>query len=293
MADKISPAEKFDQANKNFKKVFRSRFDKPLGSKYKYLHHWTLQKSEYLLNDAKCYTGNKKVYKRGAIVNVDFGVNVGTELSGNHFAIILNKKDSKSNDKLTVIPLTSHEHSHTIKLSNTIKESSMDEFLKNINIAMVSLYCVLFLQYELLSSIGKKPNKTPLETLSDLFTKRERPDDIKFIRDIVDNIIRNKEEAINYLKENTDLYDDDNDADPTSSESIEKLFSMIQQFNISYNRYKLYDKTTYAKAVDITTISKARLRRINRYDPIGKITVSNDILDAIDTEIKALFLHEI
>ena len=32
---------------------------------------------------------NYRVYKRGTIVYVDFGVNVGYELSGNHFAIVL------------------------------------------------------------------------------------------------------------------------------------------------------------------------------------------------------------
>ena len=33
-------------------------------------------------------------YKRGTVVMVNFGTSIGNELSGNHFAIVLNKKDS-------------------------------------------------------------------------------------------------------------------------------------------------------------------------------------------------------
>ncbi len=38
---------------------------------------------------------------------VDFGINVGTELSNTHFAIVLNADDTLSNDNITVIPISS------------------------------------------------------------------------------------------------------------------------------------------------------------------------------------------
>lgn len=41
-------------------------------------------------------------YKRGTIVMVNFGTSIGNELSGNHFAVVLNKKDSPNSGKITV-----------------------------------------------------------------------------------------------------------------------------------------------------------------------------------------------
>ncbi|MCS6143408.1 type II toxin-antitoxin system PemK/MazF family toxin [Latilactobacillus curvatus] len=293
---KITPAEKFDEANRNFKQVFRGRFKKPIGPKYRYLHNWTLQKSKYLLNDERCYSGNKKVYQRGAIVNVDFGVNIGTELSGNHFAIILNKKDTPRNDKLTVIPLTSHQHPHTIELSDTIKTSSLDEFRKTELSALLSLYSVIYLRHEALIAIGKKSDTSPKDFLNSVFEGIE--DDkggvefIEYMKGSTTNQIKNKEDAIVFLKTNTDFYDTENyDDDPLFNSALSKLSEMVLKLNDVLNRYELYNKTTYAKAVDITTISKARLMKINKYDPIGKMKVSNDVLDAIDNEIHSLFLH--
>lgn len=292
MVEENTPSQKFDQANRNFKKVYRGRFNKPLGSKYKYLHNWTLQKSKYLLDDEKCYNGNKKVYSRGAIVNVDFGVNVGTELSGNHFAIILNKKDTKKNDKLTVVPLTSHRHSHTIQLDNTIRYSSILELKKSITTIMVTYYAVLYLQYDALKAIEQAPNQTPEEMFYTTFPKGEIYKENISNDDIVEysiDAITDKKSAISFLKNYTNLYV--TDTNPISQTVIIRLTSTLNQLNIVFDKYSQYDKTTYAKAADITTISKARLRKINGYDPIGDIKVSNSVLNSIDYELKSLFLH--
>lgn len=43
---------------------------------------------------------------------------------------------------------------------------------------------------------------------------------------------------------------------------------------------------SYAKILSITTISKYRIKKsINALDPIGKIQLSNETMDRIDTEI--------
>ena len=50
---------------------------------------------------------NHKVYpkfKQG-IVFVDFGINVNKEFSNSHFAIVMNKNDSNTEDIVNVIPL--------------------------------------------------------------------------------------------------------------------------------------------------------------------------------------------
>ena len=75
--------------------------------KLKYLHRSLNFKSNihYQENEGKVYKYQK--YKRGSVVMVNFGTNIGYELSGNHFAIVLNKDDNNKNGLLTVIPLTS------------------------------------------------------------------------------------------------------------------------------------------------------------------------------------------
>ena len=40
---------------------------------------------------------------------INFGTNVGYELSGNHFAVVINQDDNYRNGVVTVIPLTSKE----------------------------------------------------------------------------------------------------------------------------------------------------------------------------------------
>ena len=68
-------------------------------------------------------TKNKKTYKRysrGQIVKIKFGVNVGSEFSGDHFAIIISKGDSMLNPVLHVVPLTSKQHKKGLNVGNIL-----------------------------------------------------------------------------------------------------------------------------------------------------------------------------
>ena len=51
---------------------------------------------------------------------VNFGTSIGNELSGNHFAIVLNKKDSPKAGEITVLPLTSKVNKSNINLGNEL-----------------------------------------------------------------------------------------------------------------------------------------------------------------------------
>ena len=306
----MSPNGRFDKANRNFKKVYNNKELKQR-EKFKYLDYWVLSKSNYLLNNDRVYTNNKKVFNRGALINVDFGVNVGTELSGNHFAIVLNKKDNRKNDKLTVIPLSSHEHPHCVMLTDTIRDTS----LTKINELYVEILAILHAEYIILVS-----------RLKDLYKNTSRLQKVK-IKEDLERIIGHKldlssidqedmvipPEHINYsdisesiislIKKSQELYnkyEGPNDflehcskingkklpdliLDPTESQSSIELISKV------FTAYTRYNKKTYAKIEDITTISKMRTRRINKFDPIGDIRVSNEVLNKIENEIKLCF----
>ena len=70
-------------------------------------------------------------YKRGQVIKVDFGVNIGSELSHTHFAIVLNSDDSTKNDNITVLPLTSKKGYKRINLGSLIKDITSSKYDNN------------------------------------------------------------------------------------------------------------------------------------------------------------------
>ncbi|MFX3889345.1 hypothetical protein ACJBVY_12435, partial [Streptococcus suis] len=63
-------------------------------------------------------------FNRGSLVFVEFVVNVGGELSNNHWDIVLDKTDSPYKKTLTVIPITSKEKDNTFPLQEIIGQQS-------------------------------------------------------------------------------------------------------------------------------------------------------------------------
>ncbi|MDG4944729.1 toxin MazF [Staphylococcus agnetis] len=52
---------------------------------------------------------------------VDFGINVNKEFSNSHFAIVMNKNDSNTEDTLNVVPLSSKENQKYLKMNFDLK----------------------------------------------------------------------------------------------------------------------------------------------------------------------------
>lgn len=69
--------------------------------------HWIKQWSNYLSYEKEFRNKTHHKYDRGAVLNVNFGFNIGSELGGMHYSIVIDKKDSVKKSTLTVIPLTS------------------------------------------------------------------------------------------------------------------------------------------------------------------------------------------
>lgn len=67
-------------------------------------------------------------YKRGNIVKLNFGFNVGSEYGGLHYGIVLDNKNDHHSPVLTIIPLTSVKdnkavHNNSVNLGNEIYRS--------------------------------------------------------------------------------------------------------------------------------------------------------------------------
>lgn len=259
----------FRQANTNFILVHGSgKF------KYKFLPDWVYRKSVYLSNEINRTHPNRKVYSQGAIVKVDFGVNVGSELSGHHFAVVLNKKDNRNNSKLTVVPLSSKDYKTSIELNEFISEKSNTELLKSVvkyaNISISFLHVMQKLQ----EAIGVNTKVTK-----------------KTIRDIEDEYgdaitVSDYEQATLFLKKEYSDWNEDLSTILDKSKLAKQDLMMMRECRSQYEKYR---KTSYAKIADITTVSKNRLMKINKLDPIGKIRISKESMESINVAIENQF----
>lgn len=75
--------------------------------------YWLNDYIEYIKSEATFKPNMLINYKRGQIVFVNFGYRIGSELGGNHYAIVLDVKNSKYNNTLTVVPLKSFKNKIT------------------------------------------------------------------------------------------------------------------------------------------------------------------------------------
>lgn len=100
------------------------------------MDEWLLKNSKLLLTEAKEYETKTnqtyKTYKRGTIIKVDFGVNLGSEMSQVHFAIVLNNYDNPQNNILTVVPLTSKPSKFNLDLENLVIDKLIDKIKKEL-----------------------------------------------------------------------------------------------------------------------------------------------------------------
>ena len=94
--------------------------DMNLKDKFTEFENSKLNESETLLYEVNVKPTRFKRYSRGQIVKVKFGVNIGSEFSGDHYAIVISKQDTMLNPILHVIPLTSKKHNYNIELNSLL-----------------------------------------------------------------------------------------------------------------------------------------------------------------------------
>jgi len=108
---------------KNIQKSGKIKFSK--------LDEWLEKESDIFEDEIKNKNGIFLRYKRGQLIKVDFGVNVGTEYSHTHFAIVLNSDDTKYTDNITVLPLTSKKGYKRVYLGDTVSNAFSSNKYKN------------------------------------------------------------------------------------------------------------------------------------------------------------------
>ena len=81
--------------------------DPSLMGKSDKLSYWINDWVNYLDFETKFDPLKLKKYKRGEIIKVHLGFNIGSEEGGLHYAVVLDADNNKSSRTITVVPLTS------------------------------------------------------------------------------------------------------------------------------------------------------------------------------------------
>lgn len=71
------------------------------------LSYWLKDWSTFLEFESQFNPKSLRRYKRGEIIKVHLGFNVGSEEGGLHYAVVLEKHNAKSSPVVTIVPLTS------------------------------------------------------------------------------------------------------------------------------------------------------------------------------------------
>ncbi len=114
----ITHEERIDEAFDKFKTIQNNSNGK---GKFRSLSRFLLlQANQFSFEQNNTEKKKYRIYKRGQLVRVNFGLNFGSELSMIHYAIVLNKTDNKRNATLTVVPLSSKHKPHYLTLKHFI-----------------------------------------------------------------------------------------------------------------------------------------------------------------------------
>lgn len=90
------------------------------------LSYWLKDYIRYLKGEKTFQPNKQENYKRGDVIKVNLGFNIGNEEGGLHYAIVVNNP-AKLSGIVTIVPLTSKKtnakyHSSTVNLGYTIME---------------------------------------------------------------------------------------------------------------------------------------------------------------------------
>lgn len=96
------------------------------------LAYWIHDFSVYHDEEREFNIAKSGIYSRGDIIKVNLGFNIGNELGGLHYCIVLNKYDNTRNGTLNIIPLTSRKDNKKYVSSVNLGKELYNVFQKKI-----------------------------------------------------------------------------------------------------------------------------------------------------------------
>ena len=109
-----------DSALKRLDLSFNKHIEAKEYKKSHLLSYWITDFSNYHDEEKTFDSSSLKTFKRGDIVKVNLGFNIGNELGGLHYCVVLNKNDNPYSGTLNVIPLSSFKENKKFNDSTCI-----------------------------------------------------------------------------------------------------------------------------------------------------------------------------
>lgn len=222
---------------------------------------WIKDYCNYIYFEDKFDPKKNISYKRGDIVKVNFGFNIGSELGGVHYAVVIDNDNRHSSNTMVVVPLSS------LKEGQQVYDRDVDigsEFFNTFDAKLIREIAATSEEVndisgmkEILESyekalMGKDTSATAVITSEELTIKRKE-----------------------------------------YSERLQKIKSKLTFLQASSKELSLMKTGSVAKVEQIRAISKERIwDPQHTTDVLYGIRLSANTMDKINTKIKELFLFE-
>lgn len=239
----------------NVLEVFLNSHNPKHKKKADLISYWLESYSQYLLNEEKFDYTTIPRYKRGDIISVNFGFNVGSEHGGLHYAIVLDNDNRQSSPVITVIPLSSGKEVDTYE---------RDVYLGN------ELYEKLNAKYNKLNAQINEDLNNLCKTISVLAKSADT-----LAEDSEANLQKDVEELLAELR--------------VRVETLNREKAMLKTYEKKLLKLK---EGSIALMEQITTISKMRIYEPkNSSDLLYDIKFSDGAMDKINVQLKKIFVY--
>lgn len=199
-------------------------------------------------------------YKRGNIVKANFGFNLGSELGGVHYAVVIDNNNKHSSDTITVLPLSSYKEGKSVY--------ERDLFIGS------EFYNTVSTKYQTqLEAATSQFNK-----LNSLFTSITSIQELSASNDL-SSIEREK-----FTNEVQELLND-------LQQQMNNVNSQLESLEKNKAEIDLMKKGSIVKLEQIRTISKIRIWiPKSKQDPLYNISLSQPTMDKINSKMLELFI---
>ena len=265
------------EAIKSLNRLLEEYINDPSGSRLKKANLISYWIKDYvrMINFEEKFEPTKNIsYKRGNIVKVDFGFNIGAEYGGLHYGIVLDNNNARNSPVVTVIPLTSIKiekeiHSNSVELGNEIYRSlkiKYDTISKALKDEQEEIKNELTLFQVLVDLTSQTTNELKAGGLDSEKFEQKLSDAHKYL-DASQKLQRMWEEKEQHNKEQQDY---------------------LNKIGLEISRMK---EGSIALVNQITTISKIRI-----FDPrnlkgvLSGISLSEENMEKINNKMKDLYI---
>lgn len=264
------------EAIKSLNKLLEQYINDPSGNHLKkanLISYWIKNYTRFIQFEEKFDPTKNISYKRGNIVKLDFGFNIGSEYGGLHYGVILDNHNAHNSPVVTVIPLTSIKagklpHSNSVKLGNEIYrflKLKFDTVYKAVNDERDEIYKTLDMA----------------DNLSDLINKAlESTAEIKYGSEEYNKRLLDAKTYLSSIKKLQTMWEEKRKHNYEETEYLMKIEQEVSNMK----------EGSIALVNQITTISKIRI-----YDPrnlrgvLSGISLSEESMEKINKKVKELY----